>query len=261
MDQCTPINSRSSLYRRCRNYGQRYGLLGSIAERDIEISSHIDIYTVRGEAESSAVDFVVASAKAKVTRLEAYIADNVEDLEEMDLSAFEAEYPSWSWVSQTTINKPARICLEDGACASVFPGPSSSNPHSTNPPITWISELLYGAVEQTTTPKAKSNESTSNGGKNHTLSLASALTAFDMHTVSSPTTLSLAHFFRSTCFVTPSVSALVSPTSITPHTASWATPSSSSCSLRRVDLLRCPQTCCDGSFARQAECFVGEGGW
>ena len=90
------------------NYGQRCGLLGSIVERDIEIPSHIDIYTVRGEAEPSAVDFVVASAKAKVTRLEAYIADNVEELEEMDLSAFEAEYPLWSWVSQTTINKPTK---------------------------------------------------------------------------------------------------------------------------------------------------------
>ena len=100
------------------NYGQRYGLLGangsgkvriyfalrpvdvilimfqstSIAERDIEIPSHIDIYTVRGEAEPSevnAVDFVVASAKVKVACLEAYIeelsvADSVEELEEMD---------------------------------------------------------------------------------------------------------------------------------------------------------------------------------
>ncbi|KAF9547320.1 P-loop containing nucleoside triphosphate hydrolase protein [Agrocybe pediades] len=101
------------------NYGQRYGLLGengsgkstflqSIAERDIEIPEHIDIYLVRGEAEPSevnAVDFIVASAKAKVARLEAYIeelsmADDVdeqaldlayEELEEMDPSTFEAK--------------------------------------------------------------------------------------------------------------------------------------------------------------------------
>ncbi|KAF8954998.1 P-loop containing nucleoside triphosphate hydrolase protein [Flammula alnicola] len=101
------------------NYGQRYGLLGengsgkstflqSIAERDIEIPEHIDIYIVRGEAEPSevnAVDFIVASAKAKVARLEAYIeelsvADSVdesaldmayEELEEMDPSTFEAK--------------------------------------------------------------------------------------------------------------------------------------------------------------------------
>jgi len=120
------------------NYGQRYGLLGengsgkvcvcyihlyrpdlsslylkstflqSIAERDIEIPPHIDIYIVRGEAEPSdvnAVDFIVASAKAKVARIEAYIeelsiADNVdeaaldqayEELEEMDPSTFEAK--------------------------------------------------------------------------------------------------------------------------------------------------------------------------
>ena len=82
--------------------------LQSIAERDIEIPPHIDIYIVRGEAEPSdvnAVDFIVASAKAKVARLEAYIeelsvADDVdegaldlayEELEEMDPSTFEAK--------------------------------------------------------------------------------------------------------------------------------------------------------------------------
>src|SRR5882757_8405378 len=83
------------------NYGNRYGLLGengsrkvgvfvtaqisaanalssrsSIAERDIEIPPHIYIYIVRGEAEPSdvnAVDFIIASAKAKVARLEEHI--------------------------------------------------------------------------------------------------------------------------------------------------------------------------------------------
>ena len=47
--------------------------LQTIAECDIEIPSHIDIYIVRGGAELSdvnAVDFIVASAKAKVARLE-----------------------------------------------------------------------------------------------------------------------------------------------------------------------------------------------
>ncbi|KAG1837500.1 P-loop containing nucleoside triphosphate hydrolase protein [Suillus subalutaceus] len=66
------------------NYGQRYGLLGengsgkstflqSIAERDIEIPPHIDIYLVRGEAEPSDVNA-------------AY-----EELEEMDPNTFETK--------------------------------------------------------------------------------------------------------------------------------------------------------------------------
>jgi len=101
------------------NYGQRYGLLGengsgkstflqSIADRDIEIPEHIDIYIVRGEAEPSevnAMDYIIASAKAKVARLEARmeelaIADDVdelaldalnEELEELDPNTFEAK--------------------------------------------------------------------------------------------------------------------------------------------------------------------------
>ncbi|KAI0782553.1 P-loop containing nucleoside triphosphate hydrolase protein [Abortiporus biennis] len=101
------------------NYGQRYGLLGdngsgkstflqSIAERDIEIPEHIDIYLVRGEAEPSdvnAVDYIIKSAKEKVARLEQRIEDlsvaedvdevaldsAYEELEEMDPSTFEAK--------------------------------------------------------------------------------------------------------------------------------------------------------------------------
>ncbi|TEB32068.1 P-loop containing nucleoside triphosphate hydrolase protein [Coprinellus micaceus] len=101
------------------NYGNRYGLLGengsgkstflqSLAERDIEIPEHIDIYIVRGEAEPAninAVDFIVASAREKVAKLEAYIeelsiADDVdevaldtayEQLEELDPATFEAK--------------------------------------------------------------------------------------------------------------------------------------------------------------------------
>ncbi|OJT10313.1 hypothetical protein TRAPUB_13181 [Trametes pubescens] len=101
------------------NYGQRYGLLGengsgkstllqSIAERDIAIPEHIDIYLVSGEAEPSevnAIDYIVASAKAKVAKLESRIeelsiADDIdevaldhlyEELEEMDPSTFEAK--------------------------------------------------------------------------------------------------------------------------------------------------------------------------
>ncbi|KAF5321085.1 hypothetical protein D9619_000001 [Psilocybe cf. subviscida] len=121
------------------NYGQRYGLLGengsgkstflqSIAERDIEIPPHIDIYIVRGEAEPSdvnAVDFIVASAKAKVVKLEAYIeqlsvADDVDELaldaayealEEMDPATFEAKAGSilhGLGFSQTMMKKPTR---------------------------------------------------------------------------------------------------------------------------------------------------------
>jgi len=121
------------------NYGQRYGLLGengsgkstflqSIAERDIEIPGHIDIYIVRGEAEPSdvnALDFIVASAKAKVARLEAYIeelsvSDNVdegaldlayEELEELDPNTFEAKAGSilhGLGFSQTMMGKPTK---------------------------------------------------------------------------------------------------------------------------------------------------------
>lgn len=80
----------------------------SIAERDIDIPEHIDIYLVRGEAEPSevnAVDFIVASAREKVARLEKRIedlsvADEVdelaldaayEELEELDPSTFETK--------------------------------------------------------------------------------------------------------------------------------------------------------------------------
>ncbi|KAF4611405.1 hypothetical protein D9613_004310 [Agrocybe pediades] len=90
------------------NYSQRYGLLGEngsgkstflqpIAEHDIKIPEHIDIYLVRGEAEPSevnAIDFIVTSAKAKVACLEAYIEElsmAYEELEEMDPSTFEAK--------------------------------------------------------------------------------------------------------------------------------------------------------------------------
>lgn len=80
----------------------------SLAERDIHIPEHIDIYLVRGEAEPSdvnALDFIVQSARDKVARLEARIeelsvADDVdelaldatyEELEEMDPSTFESK--------------------------------------------------------------------------------------------------------------------------------------------------------------------------
>lgn len=140
------------------NYGQRYGLLGdngsgkvssnrrwsspynnrlmclqstflqSIAEQDIALPPHIDIYIVRGEADPSdvnALDFIVASAKAKVARLEARIeemsiADNVdelaldaayEELDEMDPSTFEAKAGSilhGLGFSQDMMKKPTK---------------------------------------------------------------------------------------------------------------------------------------------------------
>ncbi|ODO09015.1 hypothetical protein I350_02611 [Cryptococcus amylolentus CBS 6273] len=101
------------------NYGQRYGLLGengsgkstfleSIANRDVEIPEHIDIYLVSGAVEPSdvnALDYIVASAREKVERLEKLAedmstADEIdelgleaiyEELEEMDPSTFEAK--------------------------------------------------------------------------------------------------------------------------------------------------------------------------
>lgn len=101
------------------NYGQRYGLLGengsgkttfleALANRDVEIPEHVDIYFVRGEAEPSetnAMEFCVESAKKKVAKLEKEIedmstADDVdevamelkyEELEDLDPSTFEAK--------------------------------------------------------------------------------------------------------------------------------------------------------------------------
>lgn len=102
------------------NYPQRYGLLGengsgkstflqSLAERDIAIPDHIDIYMVRGEAAPSdqgPVEFIVAAAKEKVERLEKRIeelgasADEadaeemerlLEEIEDMDPNTFEAK--------------------------------------------------------------------------------------------------------------------------------------------------------------------------
>ena len=102
--------------------------LQSIAEHDIKIPLHINIYIVHGEAEPSdvkAIDFIIASAKAKVTRLEAYIeelsvADDVdeaaldlayEELEEMDPSTFEAKAGSilhGLGFTQTMMKKPTK---------------------------------------------------------------------------------------------------------------------------------------------------------
>jgi len=102
--------------------------LQSIAEQDIPLPPHIDIYLVRGEAEPSdvnALDFIVASAKAKVARLEARIeemamADNVdelaldaayEELEEVDPSTFEAKAGSilhGLGFSQAMMKKPTK---------------------------------------------------------------------------------------------------------------------------------------------------------
>ncbi|KAJ1309266.1 hypothetical protein OPQ81_004929 [Rhizoctonia solani] len=121
------------------NYGQRYGLMGengsgkstflqSLAERDIEIPGHIDIYLVRGEAEPSdvnAIDYIIASAKEKVARLEKQIedlsvADDVdelaldalhEELEELDPSTFEVKAGSilhGLGFSQTMMKKPTK---------------------------------------------------------------------------------------------------------------------------------------------------------
>ncbi|KAF9516838.1 hypothetical protein BS47DRAFT_1380824 [Hydnum rufescens UP504] len=104
------------------NYGQRYGLMGengsgkstflqSLADRDVAIPDHIDIYLVSGEAEPSevnAIDYIINSAKEKVARLERQIEelsmqDDVDDLaleakyeelEELDPSTFEAKAAS-----------------------------------------------------------------------------------------------------------------------------------------------------------------------
>ena len=121
------------------NYGQRYGLLGengsgkstflqSLADRDVEIPEHIDVYLVSGAVEPSdvnAVDYIIASAREKVARLEQLaedmsIADDVdelaleavyEELEEMDPSTFEAKAGailSGLGFTQTMMAKPTK---------------------------------------------------------------------------------------------------------------------------------------------------------
>ena len=124
------------------NYGQRYGLLGengsgkttfleALANRDVEIPEHIDIYLVRGEADPSdenALDYIIKSAREKVARLEKEIedmsvADDVdeiglelkyEELEELDPSTFEAKASAilhGLGFSQAMMNKPTKDCL------------------------------------------------------------------------------------------------------------------------------------------------------
>ncbi|KAJ9091852.1 hypothetical protein QFC21_007050 [Naganishia friedmannii] len=121
------------------NYGQRYGLLGengsgkstflqSIAERDVEIPEHIDVYLVRGAVDPSdvnALDYIIASAREKVDRLEKLaeemsMADDVDDLaleavyeelEEMDPATFEAKAGailSGLGFSKTMMAKPTK---------------------------------------------------------------------------------------------------------------------------------------------------------
>ena len=112
---------------KCLTYRQST-FLQSVAEQDIALPPHVDIYLVRGEAEPSdvnALDFIVASAKAKVARLEARIeemsmADHVdelaldaayEELEEMDPSTFEAKAGSilhGLGFSQAMMKKPTK---------------------------------------------------------------------------------------------------------------------------------------------------------
>lgn len=110
------------------NIPRQSTFLQSIAERDIEIPDHVDIYLVSGEAEPSdvnAVDFIVASAKAKVAKLEARIeelsiADDVDDLaleaayeelEELDPNTFETKAGSilhGLGFSTTMMKKPTK---------------------------------------------------------------------------------------------------------------------------------------------------------
>ncbi|KAG1818417.1 uncharacterized protein BJ212DRAFT_1496529 [Suillus subaureus] len=70
------------------NYGQHYGLLGE------NESGKIDIYLLRGETEPSdvnAVDFIVASAREKVAKLEKRIED-LSIADDVDDAALEASW-------------------------------------------------------------------------------------------------------------------------------------------------------------------------
>lgn len=121
------------------NFGQRYGLLGengsgkttfleALANRDVEVPEHIDIYLVRGEVEPSetnALDYIIKSAREKVARLEKEIedmsvADDVdevglelkyEELEDLDPNMFEAKASAilhGLGFTQAMMNKPTK---------------------------------------------------------------------------------------------------------------------------------------------------------
>lgn len=106
------------------NYGNRYGLLGdngsgkstflqSVAERDIEIPPHIDIYLVQGEAEPSdvnAIDFIVTSAKAKVAKLETRI-EELSVAEDVDEVALDAAYQELEELDPSTFETKAGSIL------------------------------------------------------------------------------------------------------------------------------------------------------
>ncbi|RXK39065.1 ATP-binding cassette, subfamily F, member 2 [Tremella mesenterica] len=106
------------------NYGQRYGLLGengsgkstflqSLADRDVEIPDHIDIYLVRGAVdpgETNALDYIVASAKEKVARLEK-IAEDMSTADEVDELALEAIYEELEEMDPSTFEAKAGAIL------------------------------------------------------------------------------------------------------------------------------------------------------
>ena len=98
------------------NYGQRYGLLGengsgkttfleALANRDVEIPEHIDIYLVRGEADPSdenALDYIIKSAREKVARLEKEIED-MSVADEVDDVGLELKTVSYTHLTLPTI--------------------------------------------------------------------------------------------------------------------------------------------------------------
>jgi|SRR6266550_3027925 len=88
-------------------------LLQSIAERDIDIPPHIDIYLVQGEAEPSdvnAIDFIIQSAKEKVAKLEARI-EELSVADEVDDAALEAAYEELEELDPNTFETKAGSIL------------------------------------------------------------------------------------------------------------------------------------------------------
>jgi ATP-binding cassette, subfamily F, member 2 len=87
--------------------------LRSIAERDIEIPDHIDIYIVSGEAEPSevnAIDFIVSSAQEKVKKLEAHI-EELSVQEDVDELALDAAYEQLEELDPSTFEMKAGSIL------------------------------------------------------------------------------------------------------------------------------------------------------
>jgi len=123
------------------NYGQRYGLLGRngcgkssflkcLAEREVPIPEHLDVYLLEEEAkpeEVSALNYVINSAKAEHARLEA-LAEKLLVTEGPDSEALLEVYDRQSELDPDTMETRACTILV-GLGFDAVPKPSGSSVH------------------------------------------------------------------------------------------------------------------------------------